>query len=111
MAHPCIAHENEVPAPRALSRQSVAIIRSLRDITCGGEYGFPTIGPKRRPMSENKLGTALRAIGYPSDVMVLHDFRSMAASLLHDMAFVSSDIEPQLAHADKNQIRATYNRP
>jgi integrase len=93
-----------------LSKQSIAILRDIERITGEGEYIFPAIGPKRRPISENTLGTALHAIGYTSEQMVPHGFRSMASTLLHDLGFVSSDIELQLAHADKNKIRAVYNR-
>ncbi len=93
-----------------LSAQSVAILKSLQEITGEGEFLFPAIGPKRRCISENTLGTALRAIGYMPDQMVPHGFRSMASTLLHELGFVSTDIELQLAHADKNKIRAVYNR-
>jgi integrase len=93
-----------------LSRQSLAILESLKEITGTGEWIFPAIGPKRRCISENTLGTALRAIGYTPDQMVPHGFRSMASTLLHELGFVSTDIELQLAHADKNKIRAVYNR-
>ena len=46
---------------------------------------FPAIGPKRRCISENTLGTALRTIGYTPDQMVPHGFRSMASTLLHEL--------------------------
>lgn len=93
-----------------LSRQAVQILRWIESITGQGEFVFPAIGPKRRPISENTLGTALRAIGYTPDEMVPHGFRTLASTLLHELGFVSSDIELQLAHADKNKIRAVYNR-
>ncbi len=93
-----------------LSRQAMAILRPLERITGAGEFMFPAIGPKRRPISENTLGSALRILGYEPDVMVPHGFRSMASTLLHDMGFVSTNSELQLAHSDKNKIRAVYNR-
>jgi integrase len=93
-----------------LSRQSIAILRGLKKITGDGEWMFPALGPKKRCISENTLGAALRTLGYGPDLMVPHGFRVMASTLLHDMGFVSSDIELQLAHSDKNKIRAIYNR-
>ena len=93
-----------------LSRQAVTILKALQEVTAEGEFMFPAIGPKRRCISENTLGTALRAIGYTPDQMVPHGFRSMASTLLHELGFVSTDIELQLAHSDKNKIRAIYNR-
>jgi integrase len=62
------------------------------------------------PISENTLGAALRGLGYSSEVHVPHGFRSTASSLLHDLGHLSSDIELQLAHLDKNQVRGIYNR-
>jgi len=93
-----------------LSVQSISILTWLKEITGRGEYMFPAIGPKSRPISENTLGAALHGLGYSSDVHTPHGFRSMASTLLHEQGFVSTDIELQLAHADKNKIRAVYNR-
>jgi integrase len=93
-----------------LSRQAVGILREIGKITGDGEFVFPAIGPKRRPISENTLGGALRALGYDHDTMVPHGFRAIASTLMHDLGFPSTDIELQLAHADKNKIRAVYNR-
>ena len=64
---------------------SRAILKSLQEITGEGEWMFPAIGPKRRCISENTLGTALRTIGYTPDQMVPHGFRSMASTLLHEL--------------------------
>jgi integrase len=93
-----------------LSKQSLAILKDLKPITGDGEFIFPAIGPKRRPISENTLGAALRSIGYGSDVMVPHGFRVMASTRLHDLGYTSGDVELQLAHADKNKVRSIYNR-
>ncbi len=98
--------EHTVP----LSAQSLAILRDLETVTAGGELMFPAIGPKRRPISENTLGNALRLIGYSSDQHVPHGFRTTASTLLHELGFDSRDIELQLAHADTNKIRGIYNR-
>jgi integrase len=93
-----------------LSRQALAILREVQAITGHGEVIFPAIGPKRRCISENTLGNALRLAGYSSDQHVPHGFRTTASTILHDLGFDTRDIELQLAHADKNKIRATYNR-
>jgi integrase len=93
-----------------LSKQALAILKALKPITGEGEYMFPAIGPKRRPISENTLGAALRSIGYDSNTMVPHGFRTMASTRLHELGYPSADIELQLAHRDKNKIRGIYNR-
>jgi integrase len=92
-----------------LSSQAVAILQELHQVTGAGEYLFPMKG-RDEPIPDNNLGFALVKMGYGPDTMVPHGFRSMASTLLHELGFVSGDIELQLAHADSNSIRAIYNR-
>ena len=61
-------------------------------------------------MSENTVNAALRRLGYGTDDMTGHGFRSMAATLLHEMGWTSDAIERQLAHSERNPIKAAYNR-
>jgi integrase len=42
--------------------------------------------------------------------MCPHGFRAMAATLLAEQGWSSETIERQLAHADRNQVRAAYQR-
>lgn len=93
-----------------LSRQALAIIEELQPHTGPGGYLFPSIRSRKRPMSENTLSGALRRLGYPKEEMSWHGFRGMASTLLHEQGWQSEVIELQLAHTDKNQIRAAYNR-
>lgn len=60
-------------------------------------------------MSENTLNGALRRLGYGSDEMTAHGFRSMASTLLNESGCNGDAIERQLAHAETNSIRAAYN--
>ena len=41
--------------------------------------------------------------------MTAHGFRSMASTLLNEHGWNRDAIERQLAHADRDSIRATYN--
>jgi integrase len=93
-----------------LARQAVAILKDLEPFTGSGRLVFPSVRTPARPMSENTLNVALRRLGYSKDEMVSHGFRSMASTRLHEMGWKSEIIEFQLAHADKNKIRAVYNR-
>ena len=61
-------------------------------------------------MSENTVNAALRRLGYGTDDMTGHGFRSMASTLLHEMGWTSDAIERQLAHSERNPIKAAYNR-
>ena len=93
-----------------LSAQTVAILKELQEITGDGELLFPGLRSKERPISDNSLNAALRRLGYAQNEMTAHGFRTMASTRLHELGFESGDIELQLGHLDRNQIRAAYNR-
>ena len=65
-----------------LATQAVVILRELHPLTGRGEYVFPSERGKGRPMSENTINAALRALGYNSDTMTGHGFRAMARTML-----------------------------
>ena len=60
-------------------------------------------------MSENTVNAALRILGYDKDTMTGHGFRHMASTLLNEQGWNRDAIERQMAHAERNSIRATYN--
>ena len=70
---------------------------------------FPSLRSATRPMSENTVLAALRRLGYSADEMTGHGFRSMASTLLNEHGWNRDAIERQLAHAERNNIRAAYN--
>ena len=41
--------------------------------------------------------------------MTAHGFRGMASTLLHEQGWPSDVIKRQLAHAERNKIKAAYN--
>ena len=94
-----------------LSRQSLAILSSIREVTGTGKYVFPGFQSIKRPMSENALNGALRRLGYSGDEMTSHGFRAMASTLLNEMGKWHPDaIERQLAHAEADAVRRAYAR-
>jgi len=92
-----------------LSRQAVAILREIRHLTGDGLYVFPSERSKARPMSENTVNAALRRLGYAKEEMTGHGFRSLASTLLHEQGWNRDAIERQLAHAERNKVKAAYN--
>jgi integrase len=42
--------------------------------------------------------------------MSWHGFRAMASTLLNELGFPPDTIELQLAHQERNEVRAAYNR-
>jgi len=93
-----------------LSKQAVAIITDLFPLTGQGPYVFPCNRTKGRSMSNMALNAALRRRGYDQGEMCAHGFRAMASTLLNELGWNSDLIERQLAHAERNSIRAAYNR-
>jgi integrase len=112
-------HEWRIPGERMkmgemhvvpLARQAVAILKELQPLTGKGRFVFPAIGKGQRPLSENTLNGALRRLGYTGEQMTAHGFRSMASTLLNEQGVHPDLIELQLAHAERNKVRAAYNR-
>jgi integrase len=92
-----------------LSRQAMAVLRELHPLTGSGRYVFPGARTNGRPMSENTVNAALRRLGYPKDEMTGHGFRSMASTILNEQGWHRDAIERQLAHAERNAVRAAYD--
>ena len=93
----------------SLARQTLAILRDLREITGGGRWLFPSVRTSARPISENTLNAALRRLGYGTEEMCVHGFRGMASTRLNEMGRWSPDaIERQLAHQEANAVRRAY---
>lgn len=92
-----------------LSNQAISILKELGPLTGGGKYVFPGARTNGRPMSENTVNAALRRLGYSGTEMTGHGFRSMATTLLNEQGWNRDAIERQLAHAERNSIRAAYN--
>jgi integrase len=61
-------------------------------------------------MSEKALTAALRRMGYSGYEMTWHGFRTIASTLLNEQGWHPDLIEPQLAHAERNEVRGAYNK-
>lgn len=92
-----------------LSSQAVAVLQDLAPLTGMGRYLFPGLRTRSRPMSENTVNAALRRMGFDRDTMTGHGFRSMASTLLNEQGWHRDAIERQLAHAERDAVRAAYN--
>lgn len=101
----------KMPAPHIvpLSKQAIRIIEDLRPLTGRGRYLFPGARTTLRPLSDNALNAALRRMGYEQGTMTAHGFRSMASTLLNEQGFNRDWIERQLAHGERDGVRAAYN--
>jgi integrase len=92
-----------------LSTQAIAVLRDLQPLTGRFPFAFPSVRSRFRPMSENTVNAALRRMGYTGEDMTGHGFRSMASTLLNEQGWNRDAIERQLAHGERNAVRAAYN--
>jgi hypothetical protein len=93
-----------------LARQALVLLRELHVLTGRGRYVFPSLRSGSRPMSENTVNAALRRMGYTTEEMTGHGFRSLASTCLNEQGYHPDLIELQLAHAERNLVRAAYNK-
>ena len=92
-----------------LAKEAMAILEELHAYSGRGKYLFPSIRTETRPLSDATLLNALRRMGYAKDEMCTHGFRSIASTLLNELGYNRDWIERQLAHGERNDVRAAYN--
>ena len=105
------------PLTVPLAHQAVTILKNMEPLTGDLEYVFISGHGKGKPLSENTTTAALRRFINPATgetfgtgYMTSHGFRHMASTLLNEMGYDPDVIELQLAHINKDRIRATYNK-
>ncbi len=91
-----------------LSDQALRLLEELRVITGGFRFIFPGRNDSRKSMSEASINQVIKKTGYAGRATG-HGFRHTLSTILHEQGFDSAWIETQLAHADRNTIRGTYN--
>ena len=98
--------EHRVP----LSRQALQVLETMRPISGDRELVFPSPFYPSKPLSENTLNSALTRMGY-KNIATAHGFRSLFSTVTneHDRS-LRDVIERQLAHKERDQVRAAYHR-
>ncbi len=93
-----------------LARQSLALLEQIQEISGNSPSGyiFPSQQSPRKMMSENTFLRAIDIMGYKG-VTTGHGFRTTASTILNENGFRGDVIERQLAHAERDQVRAAYN--
>ena len=94
-----------------LARQAVEILQEIHKFSGEGRFVFPARGRVEddKPINRISLVRALRVAGYSKDEMTQHGFRAMASTMLNELGYNRDWIERQLAHGDRNGVRAAYN--
>jgi integrase len=90
-----------------ISSQVKKMLIGLKRLNAG-DLVFP--GRNRtRNITTNSLLVAIRSLGFGTSEFTTHGFRHMASTRLNEMGFKGELIEKQLAHREKNNVRAVYN--
>lgn len=91
-----------------LAKQAITLLEKIKALT--GKYDLVFTGSHdyRKPMSENTLTYAIRKrLGFDATA---HGFRATASTILNESGYRVDVIERQLAHGERNKVRAAYNR-
>ncbi|MCU0974330.1 MAG: integrase arm-type DNA-binding domain-containing protein [Burkholderiales bacterium] len=92
-----------------LSTQALAVLAELRTLTGNRTHLFPNVAKPTAAMSENTVLFALYRMGYHGKATG-HGFRTTFSTILNEQGFHPDWIERQLAHMERNAVRAAYNR-
>jgi integrase len=93
-----------------LARQVLEQLEAIKEVTGYSPFVFPNQNNSNKPISKNVMTNRLRALGYGSDVMSAHGFRSTASTILHEKGWEHDVIETQLAHLTGTETSRAYNR-
>lgn len=91
-----------------LSEQVIQLLYELKEWTGSRPFLFPNHRDPSECMSATTINRALERMGYGGKFSA-HGFRSTASTLLHEHGFRPEQIERQLAHAERNPVKAAYN--
>ena len=96
--------EHVLPLPT----QAVALLKAMQPITGHTKFVFPNRDDRARPMADAALRSALKKLGWATKYSP-HGTRTTGSTRLNEMGYRPDVIEAQLAHAEPNAVRRTYN--
>lgn len=97
--------EHRVP----LSCQAMELLQSMQALSGGRELVFPSPFYPSKPLSENTFNSAMARMGY-KNLATAHGFRALFSTVANETGWRPDVIERQLAHVERNQVRAAYHR-
>jgi integrase len=92
-----------------LSRQALTALEQLKPLSFASAYLFPSLGSNMKPMGMSTPNVVFARMGY-GDRFTPHGIRASASTWLNNKGVRADVIERQLAHVERNRVRAAYNR-
>lgn len=96
-----------------LSRQAIDLFRELHTLTGGRDFLFPNLRNPKTCMTGTTLNRALERMGFDGKEGIrfsAHGFRATASTILNEKGYRPDVIERQLAHSERDKVRASYNQ-
>ena len=81
----------------------------MRAISGERELVFPSPYYPGQMLSENTMNSALAAMGYKGK-HTAHGFRALFSTIANELGHDADVIERQMAHKERNEVRAAYHR-
>lgn len=97
--------EHRIP----LSSQALELLQSMQALSGGRELVFPSPFYPSKPLSENTFNSAMARMGY-KNLATAHGFRALFSTVANETGWRPDVIERQLAHKERNEVRAAYHR-
>lgn len=97
--------EHTVP----LSPQALALLKDIRPSEAAAGLVFPSPFYPGKPISDGTLNSALARMGYKGTATA-HGFRTLFSTCANEAGWNTDVIEKQLAHEERDEVRAAYNR-
>ncbi len=106
-----------IPAERMKKRQehvvplcvqAIQVLSLLRPLAGDSIYIFPSNSSEDKPMGRSTLNVMFEKMGY-GGTFTPHGVRATASTQLNELGFRADLIERQLAHAERDVVRAAYN--
>lgn len=92
-----------------LSAQAVAEVEAMKPLSGHRDLVFPSPFYPSKPLSENTFNSAMARMGYKY-LATAHGFRALFSTVANEAGWNADAIERQLAHAERDQVRAAYDR-
>lgn len=92
-----------------LSSQALELLASIRPAEDAKGPLFPSPYYPGKPISDGTLNSALSRMGYKG-IATAHGFRTLFSTCANEAGWNSDVIEKQLAHEERDGVRAAYNR-
>ncbi len=92
-----------------LSTQALTLINQLHQLNGHTNFLFPSQGTKSKTIPTATLRNAVAKLGF-ADRFSPHGARGTFSTMCNEAGFRADVIERQLAHAEQNKVRSSYNQ-